>query len=129
MLQKNARRSYRDIGRRLGVSEATIRARVGKFRKEGIIKSFTALLDAKKVGIDQISIMKLKGSPEILKNTRSRLRTMHEIKLVYEVNSSLELIAIGYFRGINQILEVSSSTNIDKIDFKIDIEKYLTDSD
>ncbi len=141
MLQKNSRRSYRDIGRRLGVSEATIRARVGKLRKEGVITSFTALLDPTKIGIDHICVMKLRGSPETLKKTRSKLRTMHEIKLVCESNGSLELVVMGYFKGKNhmqrtideigrisglEIMDVTSGSNVDKMDFKLDIDKYLT---
>ncbi|MEM4151114.1 MAG: AsnC family transcriptional regulator [Nitrososphaerota archaeon] len=41
LMRRDARRSYQSIGRELGVSEGTVRKRVKRLIKSGVIKRFT----------------------------------------------------------------------------------------
>ncbi|MHA1917826.1 MAG: AsnC family transcriptional regulator [Candidatus Ranarchaeia archaeon] len=142
MIQKNSRRSFRDIGRRLGVSEATIRARVRKFQTGNVIKSFTTILNPNALGIENYGIILIQGKPDKITKSLNVISEIHEIKTIYELSGGLELILIGYFNdskhmqkvikeiGRNRGLEIKkvySAVNIHKSDFKIDIEKYLVE--
>ena len=49
MLQDDARRSFKDIAKKKDVSEATVFFRVRKLVKNGVIKSFRAIVDPKSV--------------------------------------------------------------------------------
>ena len=143
MLQRNARRSYRDIGRRLGVSEATIRARVRKLKKEGILKGFRAIVDPKKIGISNIGVILFKGTPNNIEILRIRLQNLPQIKAVFETSDTLELIALFYYhsqekmqafiREIGQepnieITKVISNSTSSKLDFSVDFESLLEES-
>lgn len=58
ILTKDARTPYTDIAKQLGVSEATIRKRVNKLIKGGIIKRFT--IEIGESGMKAIVLVKVK---------------------------------------------------------------------
>jgi Lrp/AsnC family transcriptional regulator for asnA, asnC and gidA len=137
MLQQNGRRSYRDIGRRLGVSEATIRARVRKLEKMGIIKKFTALIDPQKAGYKYISLITLKGTPDRLEIIKAQMRNKEEVKALFEATTALELILLTYFHGKQhmknfiqelggisgiEMSHISSNLNVSKFDFVVNFD-------
>ena len=49
LLQQDARTSYRSIAEKIGKTEATVRRRVTRLLKDGIIKRFTIVLDDQKL--------------------------------------------------------------------------------
>ena len=55
-LQNEGRKSYRDIGRMMGVSEGTIRKRVKRLQEQGVMK-IRAVLDPRKFGYSVESII------------------------------------------------------------------------
>ncbi|MHA1838540.1 MAG: Lrp/AsnC family transcriptional regulator, partial [Candidatus Ranarchaeia archaeon] len=138
MLQQNSRRSFRDIGRRLGVSEATIRARVKKLSKMGIIKKFTALIDPHKAGLRYISLITVKGPPDKLEQIKKQLQNKEEVKAIFDASSSLEFTTLAYFVQKQQmqdfiqnisrvsgveIVHILSDINIKKLDLCVDFDK------
>ncbi len=44
-LQKDARASFKKVGREIGVSEATVFVRVKKLRDKGVLRGFKAIVD------------------------------------------------------------------------------------
>ena len=77
-LMKNSRRSDRELGRVLGVSQPTVSRMVKKLEKEGVIKEYAMIPDFTKLGFQIMSIdfAKLKKpiSEERLKETRKQVR-------------------------------------------------------
>ena len=68
ILVKDARTPYTDIAKRLGVSEATVRKRVSKLVKSGVIKRFT--VEMGESGMKAIVLVKVRAGhniPEIAK--------------------------------------------------------------
>ena len=51
-LQRDSKRSLKDIGAEVGLSAPSVMERVRKLENAGIIKGYHALLDARKVGLD-----------------------------------------------------------------------------
>jgi Lrp/AsnC family transcriptional regulator for asnA, asnC and gidA len=51
ILQENARLTYTEIGRRLGLAHSTIYDRIRKMEKHGVIKKYTVVVDPKKMGM------------------------------------------------------------------------------
>ncbi|GAA4509486.1 HTH-type transcriptional regulator Ptr2 [Brevibacterium yomogidense] len=49
ILQRDGRISYREVGRRLGVSEGTIRSRANRMQSDGVV-TFAAIADPMKMG-------------------------------------------------------------------------------
>jgi len=51
ILQEDANRSYREIGRELGCPVTTVYSRVKKLEETGVIKAYKTVLDASRVGL------------------------------------------------------------------------------
>jgi DNA-binding Lrp family transcriptional regulator len=50
LLRKNARFSYAEIGKEIGLSAPAVKRRVDRLRRSGVIRGFTALIDPAAVG-------------------------------------------------------------------------------
>ncbi len=90
ILVKDARTPYTDIAKKLGVSEATVRKRVNKLIKEGIIKRFT--VEIGESGMKAIVLIKVKSGyniPEIAK----AISEMSNIVKACEVTGEYDVIA------------------------------------
>lgn len=51
-LQENARISTAELGRKIGLSTSATSERIAKLEREGIIKGYSAIIDAEKLGQD-----------------------------------------------------------------------------
>jgi Lrp/AsnC family leucine-responsive transcriptional regulator len=51
-LQRNGKLSFAELGRKIGLSTSATAERVKKMEQEGIIRGYTAIIDAEKVGLD-----------------------------------------------------------------------------
>ncbi|MCQ5377028.1 MAG: Lrp/AsnC family transcriptional regulator, partial [Candidatus Methanomethylicia archaeon] len=56
-LQGDFTTSYRDIAKKLNMSVGTVHNRVKKLKETGVIKSFTAIIDAEKLGYELTAII------------------------------------------------------------------------
>ena len=71
-LQGNGRESFRGIASRLGVSEATVRARYGRLTSEGILQ-VVAVTNPLGLGYEQALVgMKVSGAPEAVADELAR---------------------------------------------------------
>ncbi|MBV8258751.1 MAG: Lrp/AsnC family transcriptional regulator [Actinobacteria bacterium] len=71
-LQENGRESFRAIAARLGISEATVRARYGRLTGEGILQ-VVAVTNPLGLGFEQALVgVKTSGPPEAVADTISR---------------------------------------------------------
>jgi len=61
-LQRDARLSYAEIGRRVGLSSPAVQERVHKLEDAGIIKGYHAVIDTDKIGLPIRAIVKMRGS-------------------------------------------------------------------
>ena len=64
MLEKNARGSFKNIGEKLGISEAAVRKRVKKLEEEEIILGYKASVNYKKLGYSNKIIMGVDTKPQ-----------------------------------------------------------------
>jgi DNA-binding Lrp family transcriptional regulator len=58
-LTSDARASYRKIAESIGVSPPTVLSRVQNLEKDGIIKSYAALLDHERLGYDLTAVIEI----------------------------------------------------------------------
>jgi len=83
ILEENARTPYTIIGEKLGLSEATIRKRVEKLEKEGVILRYTLDVNPKKLGYHSITLLGLDAEPHMLLEVAETLAAMEEVKKVF----------------------------------------------
>ncbi|MEM1776053.1 MAG: AsnC family transcriptional regulator, partial [Nitrososphaerota archaeon] len=82
-LLRNSRRTYVELAKTFGVTEAAIRKRIKKLESENIIKRFTIEVDLKKLGFEVHALIGLDSSPEKLIQTLEELQNMKEVVSLY----------------------------------------------
>ncbi len=105
-LKNNSRKSYADIGRELGLSEATIRRRVKNLMDERIIKRFTIEMGEEEAtsAIVFISVDSSTDTPEI----SEMLVDLKGVKKVYEITGQYDIATImsaTSITGINSSID------------------------
>jgi Lrp/AsnC family leucine-responsive transcriptional regulator len=63
LLQRNGRTSYTALGKLVGLSSASVYARVQQLEQAGVIQGYTALLDAEKLGQPVIAFVHVTTQP------------------------------------------------------------------
>lgn len=94
-LQNDARQTYTAIGKRLGMAHSTVYDRIKRMEQYGIIKKYTAIIDAEKAGAKNITaIMTVFTDP---KESEKIAEKLCEAPQVLEVYTSLseELLIIA----------------------------------
>ncbi|MEM1539476.1 MAG: Lrp/AsnC family transcriptional regulator [Candidatus Bathyarchaeia archaeon] len=81
-LQEDASMPFTEIARRLKISESTVRKRVEKLRKEGVIKRFTIIIEPSKIGLNTVAIIGVDVDPSKLLEVSQRLCEIPETKYV-----------------------------------------------
>ncbi len=94
-LQKDARQTYTDIGRRLGIAHSTVYDRIKRMEQYGIIKKYTTVIDAEKVGAKGITaIMTVYTDPKESEKVAERLSEAPQVIEVYtSLSEELQIIA------------------------------------
>ncbi len=81
-LQKDARMSFRELGRKLGVPHTTIFTRAERLVKRGIIKKFSAILHPHKVGL-RIGFIVVNATPSESKDIARKIAELDEACKVF----------------------------------------------
>ncbi|MCL5317154.1 MAG: Lrp/AsnC family transcriptional regulator [Thaumarchaeota archaeon] len=96
MLQRDARTSYSDIAKKYGTAEATVRFRVKRLVKEGVISAFVAFLNPTKIGFTVSGAILLKLDPTHTDDIISTLIEYTEISYIYRSTGEYDVIAVIY---------------------------------
>ena len=92
-LQQYGRRTYMDLAKMLGVTEATIRNRVGKLVSQGVIK-ITAVPELDKLGYGFIGIVGIQVRLADLRTVADQLAKNPNVCYLANVTGRYEFIAI-----------------------------------
>ena len=85
LLQEDARRSFKDMAQRVGVSEATVFVRVKKLAKAGVIMAFKAILDPAIVGKGTLAFIMVRANPGEYSDVLQKLKGMRDVYEIYDV--------------------------------------------
>jgi len=97
ILQRDSRLSFRNIARRLKVSDATIRSRVARLEQNDVIKGFTTLVNPEEAGMEAIALIQLEVDTQVLTKVNTDLRAVEEVKLVMETGERPNVILLATF--------------------------------
>lgn len=101
-LQENARQTYTAIGKSLGMAHSTVYDRIKRMERHGIIKKYTAVIDAEKAGAQNIiAIMTIFTDPKESDKVAEELCEAPQILEVY-TSLSEELLIIAKVVAENQ---------------------------
>lgn len=101
-LQEDAKQTYTAIGKRLGIAHSTVYDRIRRMEQQGIIKKYTAIIDAEKAGAKGITaIMTVYTDPKESEKVAEKLCKASEVLEVY-TSLSEELLIIAKVAAENQ---------------------------
>lgn len=101
-LQDDARQTYTAIGKRLGVAHSTVYDRIKRMERHGIIKKYTAIIDAEKAGAKNITaIMTIFTNPKESEKVAEKLCEAPQVLEVY-TSLSEELLIMAKVVAENQ---------------------------
>lgn len=80
ILSKNSRTSFMEIARKLKVSESTIRKRVSNLEKKEVIKKYSLVVDANKIGFENTALIGVDVLPEKYLDVAKKLKEFDEVK-------------------------------------------------
>jgi DNA-binding Lrp family transcriptional regulator len=102
-LRKDGRLSLRQLGKRLGISTATVAGRIRVMEKTGMIKGFRPLVDYRKLGygITGVTLIKAVGGkiPSLMKDLIADSQLTH----VYEITGEFDLLVIGKYKDTDEM--------------------------
>ena len=103
ILNENARKSFREIGRELGISEGTVRNRVKKMIENGIITGFHASINPKNLGFEVVAILGLYIKPSKVEETLNKLKEFDEIVELYQTTGEYDAVCIAILKDMESL--------------------------
>ena len=94
VLAADARLSYRDIAKRLGVSHASVSARIKKLEDGGVIRGYAAVVDPDAEGLYPLCLRISAKSGYELKEIGKKVSEFPEVHVVMRVSGECELLAL-----------------------------------
>ncbi len=82
LLQENGRMSYSEVSRRIKVPESTVRSRVNKLIKEGVIRKFAALINPFKAGYEIVAFIAVDAEPAKVRHVVEELSKLPEVDVL-----------------------------------------------
>jgi len=127
ILQENDKLSYHKIAKNLRMSASTIHSRVKKLKESGIIKSFSAIIEPKKVGYNSMALIGITVNANKMTEVAKALTQYNEVQIVSTSTGDHDLITLviakeekDLWRFINQKVKT-----IDGINGRIDVSSFL----
>ena len=91
-LRRDARTPFTEVGRDLGISDATVHVRVNKMIDEGIIKGYTIVVDEEALGRKVHGFALINVNPGSLEDVANQLVENEKVSAVYEIHGPNDII-------------------------------------
>ncbi len=115
ILEKNARTPYTEIASMLGISEGTVRNRIEKLEKEGVIVRYTIEVDPKKMGYHTVVLLGMDAEPKHFLRAAHELSEMDCVKWVYTSTGDHMIMAEIWAKDTSELNKIISE-KISKIE-------------
>ena len=102
-LNKNARRSFREVAREVGTSVTAVIHKIRKLEESGAIKGYIPDLDPVRFGFDLMAVIALRISKGKLLETQKRIAEEPNLAAVYDVTGEWDSMLVGHFRDRTEL--------------------------
>ncbi|MGC8849106.1 MAG: Lrp/AsnC family transcriptional regulator [Candidatus Bathyarchaeia archaeon] len=103
LFNEDARISYREIAKKLGVAVGTIHNRVKRLTSDGVIKGFIPLLDPGKLGYDITALILVKARGGHLIEVERQLAESGDTIIVYDITGEHDIAVIARFKSREEL--------------------------
>jgi len=104
-LQENGRVPVAELAKRLNQPENTVRYRIERLVKNGVIRRFTALVDPRALGLNVSAAVMFKIDPKKLDQLLEKLTSMKDVTNIYQLSGEWDLIAVVFAKDIQDLHE------------------------
>jgi Transcriptional regulators len=104
-LQENGRIPVAELAKRLNQPENTVRYRIERLLKNGVIRRFTALVDPRALGLNVSAAVMFKVDPKKLDQLLEKLTSMKDVTNIYQLSGEWDLIAVVFAKDIRDLHE------------------------
>jgi Lrp/AsnC family transcriptional regulator for asnA, asnC and gidA len=108
LLTVDARVSNRQIAAQLGVTEGTIRGRINRLEEGGAIR-LTAVTNVAFAGSPRVVLIGIRAQHGELRAVSQKIAAMTEIRCVIIMLGRYDILAIGLFDALEDIVEVANN--------------------
>ena len=91
LLIQNARMSYSDIGKQVGISRVAVKMRVQAMEQKGIIEEYTTIVNPQKIGGAVSCYFEIETTPKALPEVTAILKENDTITQIYRVTGKNKL--------------------------------------
>ena len=102
-LLSDARMSYRKVAEEIGVSPPTVLARVKKLESDGIIRSYSTLLDHEKLGYDMTAIIEITATKGKIVDLERQIAKFPNVCAVYDITGLTDMIVVAKFKNRKEL--------------------------
>ena len=99
ILNRDARKSFREIAKVIGVSVTTVANHISRMEKNGIINGYVPLLEPEALGYDLTALIGLKIRHGNLMEVQKSLARDNRVFGVYDVTGGWDSIVVARFKG------------------------------
>lgn len=105
-LKRDARTPFTEMGRDLGISDATVHVRVNKMMDKGIIKRYTIVVDEEALGRKVRGFALINVNPGFLEVAANQLVENEKVSAVYEIHGPNDLIVKVGAGGLDEMRDL-----------------------
>ncbi|MCD6517967.1 MAG: Lrp/AsnC family transcriptional regulator [Candidatus Aminicenantes bacterium] len=98
VLNEDARKSYREMAKQLGISVTAVINRMKKFEDSGVIKGYIPVIDREYFGINLTALIALRLRQGNLLDIQKQIAQDDRIAGVYDITGEWDSLIIGYFK-------------------------------
>jgi|Deesub1362A_J573_1020465.scaffolds.fasta_scaffold03125_5 Lrp/AsnC family transcriptional regulator for asnA, asnC and gidA len=108
MLMDDARASYTNMAKEMGITEAAVRKRVKNLELKGVIKKYTVEVDSSKLGYNIISLTGVDTEPEKFLEVAKKLKEEDFTRSVYITTGDHMIMAEIWARDGDELTKIIS---------------------
>ncbi|MGQ9579320.1 MAG: Lrp/AsnC family transcriptional regulator, partial [Candidatus Aminicenantales bacterium] len=98
VLNKNARQSFREVAKEVGLSVTAVIHKIKKLEAAGAIKGYIPILDPESFGYNLTAVIALRISKGKLLETQRLIAREPQVMAVYDITGEWDSLVIGHFR-------------------------------
>ncbi len=111
-MNENARKSFRQMAKELGVSMSTVANRVRRMEDDGVIKGYAPVLDPQKFGFDLLAVIGMRISRGKMISVQDNISKNSNVVNVYDITGDWDSMIVARFhnrRELNKFIKWISS--------------------
>ncbi len=111
LLASNARTTYIDMARAIGISDVAVMKRVKRLESK-LIKRYTIVVDPRKLGFKIVSLTGIDIEPDKLFNILESLKNRNDVKGLWLTTGDHTLMAVIWARNENEIAKIHNDISM-----------------